>query len=235
MVLVAALALSISQNPVQQPKYIELQMEGWKLHVEQAIVTTRPKLWEAAKNELMCQFLRIKRVVPDDALGKIQKVSFFVHLNNPKNVAAAYHPSRTWLIENKQNPDMARCIEIGNLENFVAWTYHQPWMIMHELAHAYHDQFLPDGWNNKDILNAFKSAVDSKKYDEILWYDGGKRKAYGLNNQMEYFAETSESYFGQNDGFPFIRAELKEFDSVGYAAMQKVWGDPVIRVPKDGN
>lgn len=49
-------------------------------------------------------------------------------------------------------------------------------------------------------------------------------KHYALNNSQEYFAETSEAYFGTNDFFPFVRAELKEHDPRGFGLMEKVWG-----------
>jgi hypothetical protein len=49
---------------------------------------------------------------------------------------------------------------------------------------------------------------------------------------MEYFSECSEAYFGQNDFYPFVRAELKEFDRAGYALMVKEWGEaPVKKLP----
>jgi len=41
---------------------------------------------------------------------------------------------------------------------------------------------------------------------------------------MEYFAEASESYFGVNDFYPFVRAELKEFDPAAYFLMEEIWG-----------
>lgn len=223
------LALLPSQAPVYD--YAVMNLEGWIVHVERKIITTRPKLWTAARNELTCQLMRIERSVPDGPLAKIKTVPLWIHLNNPSNPGAAYHPSRKWLEEHNQDPDMARGIEFGNAENLVSWPYHQPWMAFHEMAHAYHDQFLPKGWQNEQILAAFNGATASHKYDSILCEDGGTRKAYALTNQMEYFAETSEAYIGQNDGFPFIRAELKTFDPAGYEAARMAWGDPVIKVP----
>ncbi len=43
-------------------------------------------------------------------------------------------------------------------------------------------------------------------------------------DQKEYFAEATEAYFGVNDFFPFVRAELKAYDPVGFALMEAVWG-----------
>jgi hypothetical protein len=40
----------------------------------------------------------------------------------------------------------------------------------------------------------------------------------------EYFAELSEAYFWVNDFYPFVRAELREHDPAGYAAVEAAWG-----------
>ena len=40
---------------------------------------------------------------------------------------------------------------------------------------------------------------------------------------MEYFAELSESYFGTNDFYPFIRAELKVHDPRGFEVLKAAW------------
>ena len=62
------------------------------------------------------------------------------------------------------------------------------------------------------------------KYKRVLYYDGSKRKAYALNNPMEFFAEASEAYFGRNDFQPFNRRQLKAFDAKTYRMIEKVWG-----------
>jgi hypothetical protein len=125
-------------------------------------------------------------------------------------------------------------VEIANARNFVSWTYEQPWMIMHELAHAYHFRFLQEAENNPEVLAAFRKAMDSKKYESVRHWDGKMTKHYACTNQMEYFAEATEAYFGTNDFFPFVHAELMNFDEDGTALMEKVWGKPVKRLPKQG-
>ena len=40
---------------------------------------------------------------------------------------------------------------------------------------------------------------------------------------MEYFAEATEAYFGANDFYPFVRAELKEHYQKRYALMERLW------------
>jgi hypothetical protein len=45
-----------------------------------------------------------------------------------------------------------------------------------------------------------------------------------LTNRFEYFAECSEAYFGRNDFYPYLRADFKSFDPIGFAAVEQVWG-----------
>ena len=78
--------------------------------------------------------------------------------------------------------------------------------------------------DHPEIVAAYKDAKEKGIYDKVLLYTGKTVRHYGLNNQMEYFAESTEAYFGVNDFYPFVRAELKEHDPAMYAVMQKVWG-----------
>jgi hypothetical protein len=41
---------------------------------------------------------------------------------------------------------------------------------------------------------------------------------------MEYFAEATEAFFGTNDFYPFVRAELKRHDPAAYELMNELWG-----------
>jgi hypothetical protein len=45
-----------------------------------------------------------------------------------------------------------------------------------------------------------------------------------MNNEKEYFAESTEAFFGVNDFYPFVRAELKEYDPEMCALQGEVWG-----------
>ena len=58
----------------------------------------------------------------------------------------------------------------------------------------------------------------------MLLYTGQKVRHYALTDHKEYFAESTESYFGVNDFYPFVRAELKEHDPAMYALMEEIWG-----------
>jgi hypothetical protein len=133
-----------------------------------------------------------------------------------------YHVSAGWLRDHDMNPDKAGAVEIANAKNFLTWTHQQPWMVLHELAHGYHHQFL--GFGHAGVRACYKNAVESKSYESVLHINGRKERAYALTNEMEYFAEASEAYFGTNDFYPFVRAELKKHDPKMFALLEKVWG-----------
>ncbi|MFI5385556.1 MAG: hypothetical protein ACHQ50_05480 [Fimbriimonadales bacterium] len=207
--------------------YSDLTIEGWTVHVESAEISD--PTWSSVQKELSNQLYRIGRVVPDEPLAKLRKVAIWVHKEDPATKCAAYHPEAKWLQDHGSDPAMAHGVEIANARNFISWTYEQPWMVMHELSHAYHHQFLADGFQNKEIKAVWDADMASKKYDHVLHWDGKTLKHYAENNPMEFFAECTEAYFGRNDFYPFVNAELKTFDPEAYKLMENIWGKPQKR------
>lgn len=200
----------------------QLNVEGWSVRVESGV--NDDPFWSAAKAELTRQLQNIKRIVPDGPLAKLQKVTIWVNSASKVTQCMAYHPGAAWLKDHGANPEMAKGVEMGSCKNFASWTYEQPWMVMHELAHAYHDQFLEKGFENSEVLEVFRKAMESKRYESVLHWNGKNTKHYATTNQMEFFAETTESYFGTNDFYPFVKAELMNFDIEALDLMQKIWG-----------
>jgi hypothetical protein len=208
-------------DPVEQ--YIERKIEGWKVLVNR-------KLLDEGKGELADETLkllgdhlyRITRVVPAEPLAKLRGIPVWVELAHPKHPCMCYHPSAGWLRENGMNPAKAKGVELANARTFLDWTKQQPWMVLHELAHGYHDQVL--GFDDATVAECHRLAKESKAYESVLKWDGRKVRHYALNNPQEYFAEATEAYFGTNDHYPFVRAEMKEFDPRCYELMEKVWG-----------
>ena len=100
------------------------------------------------------------------------------------------------------------------------WAKH-PYVILHELAHSYHDQVL--GFNI-DIINAYRRAEKAGLYEKVLLFRGGLTRHYASTNHKEFFAEMTESYLGVNDFYPFVRAELKEHDPETFHLMERIWG-----------
>ena len=96
-------------------------------------------------------------------------------------------------------------------------------MVLHELAHALHDQVLRP---EQPRLEAALEAVRSRgSYDQTLRWSGAIASHYALTTVDEYFAETTESLLGVNDFYPFVRAELLGVDPEGAALVAALWGD----------
>jgi hypothetical protein len=203
----------------------ELQnIEGWNVRVNKHLSIEKPELAAKTLKLLDMHLYQITRVVPAPAVAKLQKVTIWVELHDRLVPCMCYHPDLGWVMENGLNPAKVKCVELGNPKNFLTWTVHQPWMVLHELSHAYHDQYLPEGYNNPEIAKTYQNAKDHDLYKCILRNSGRSETAYAMNNAMEYYAETSEAFFGVNDFFPFNRAELKLHDPQGYEMMVKEWG-----------
>jgi hypothetical protein len=204
-------------------RYAEQQVEGWKVLVNKRLLPAENRrLRERALKLLGDHLYRITRVIPAEALAKLRKIPVWVELAEPHHPCMCYHPSADWLREHGMNPQKAGAVEIANARTFLTWTHEQPWMVLHELAHGYHDQVL--GFDNAEVRACYASARAAKLYDSVLHYDGRKMRAYALTNEQEYFAEATEAYFGTNDFYPFVQAELKEHDPRAHALLTKLWG-----------
>ncbi len=204
--------------------YEEMHIEGWVVRVNKRLIEEHRDLADESVELLKFQLYQITRMVPAPALEKIRTVPIWLEHQDPLVICMCYHPDPDWVASHGLNPAKAHCVEIGNARRFLDWEKTQPWMVLHELAHAYHDQFLPDGFDNADVKAAFESARDQKLYDHVLRGDGHIEKAYAMTDRMEYFAECSEAFFGTNDFYPFVRAEFKEHDPKGYQALGRAWG-----------
>jgi len=101
-------------------------------------------------------------------------------------------------------------------------TNSQPWAVLHELAHAYHDRVL--GFDYEPIKSEHQRVIREKLYESVLHISGRVKRHYALVDHKEYFAEMSEAYFGTNDFYPFVRAELEEHDPGTFALLGRIWG-----------
>jgi hypothetical protein len=213
-------------------RYQPQEIEGWKVLVNRKLLDEQPALAQAVQRELQAQLYHVARRVPGPALEKLRKVTFWVELTDRDVQGMCYHPSTEWLKGHGFNPEKAGGVEIGNARHFVDWSAaDQPWMALHELAHAYHHQVL--GYEHPGIKAAFKKAVESKSYESVLYCRGGKKRHYALNNDQEYFAESCEAFFGVNDFYPFLRAELREHDPGMHELLREVWGEKPAKAKPD--
>jgi hypothetical protein len=219
--LAAATTLVADPAPkLSAADYQTVQVRSWTVHVEKSLAD-HPRRQQAL-DLLTRKLTEVEQLVPAATLPKLRLVNIW--LSRKVASGACYHPSRGWLEANGRVVEMERGIELQNIDHFIDWADTQPLMILHELAHAWHDREIPQGFQNPEILAVYKAAVASGKYAKVRHHDGGETRHYGLNDAMELFAESTEAYFGRNDFQPFDRAELKDFDPKAYAMVEKMWG-----------
>jgi hypothetical protein len=223
----------LDDSPTYEPTdgYDVRQVEGWTVLVNKRFLLDQPELADRALTLVRFQLYQVARRLPEPAVGSLRKIKIWLEEAESHHRCAAYHPDTGWLVDHGMNPDKGRCVEIANARNFLAWTFDQPWMVLHELAHGYHDQTLENGFGNREVKEAFDQAMKAGKYKSVLRASGKVEKSYAATNPMEYFAEATEAFFGTNDFYPFVRAELQEHDPAMAALLGKLWGPGERRGP----
>ena len=209
---------------VEQDEYETRAIEGWTVRVNRQLSQGEPELCARTLELLRFQLYQITREVPDPALKKIQTVVIWVELDDPLFPCMCYHPDRGWVVGHGLDARKTHGVEIANAKNFLQWVHKQPWMVFHELAHAYHHDFLPGGFENPQVLAAYNNAKQKGLYNAVLRNNGRTERAYAMTNPMEYFSECSEAFFGTNDFYPFVQVEFKVHDRRGYDTLKSAWG-----------
>jgi hypothetical protein len=207
-------------------RYETRDLEGWTILVNKGLLRDQPDLAARTLTLVAHQLYEVTLRVPSGPLKRLREIPIWVEEKEPHHPCMAYHPDPGWLREHDMNPAKARAVEIANARNLLLWNRDQPWMVLHELAHGYHHRDLPGGYQNPDLKAAFARIKASGRYNSVLRIGGQEERAYAATNPMEYFAEATEAYFGTNDFYPFVRAELKRHDPELYELLGKLWEGP---------
>ncbi len=232
LVVLGAVSPSRAESPAKEnPKRpmfydpVEKTVEGWTIAADPKLFEKEnAKIQELAFKALANHLQRVEFIVPKERLAELKKIRIWVELDNPNIKGMQYHPNKGWLMANKHDPRLVKHVHIPQakeLYNPRMWAKH-PYVVLHELAHGFHDQYL--SFDHAGIVKVFNHAKDEKLYEKVLLYTGRKVRHYALTNHKEYFAESTEAYFGVNDFYPFVRAELKEHDPQMHALLEKIWG-----------
>ncbi|QDV53971.1 anthrax toxin lethal factor-related metalloendopeptidase [Gimesia fumaroli] len=204
---------------------VEQKIEGWTVDVDpQLLAPEHAETGKSALAALANHLQRVKFIVPKERVEQLQQVRIWIDLKHAKLDRMQYHPSKGWLVANGHDPRLAKHVHIpvaGQLMARNMWAQH-PYVVLHELAHAFHDQVL--SFDQADIVATFNAAKEKGIYESVLVHTGKKVRHYGLNNHKEYFAESTEAYFGVNDFYPFVRAELQTHDPKMFELLVKIWG-----------
>jgi dipeptidyl-peptidase-4 len=161
--------------------------------------------------------LRLKTWIPAGPQAKLLEVKIWLEWNSTngpwgRTSAYQYHPGRDWLLDMDFNPEKHKCVEFGNAASLAKRSPDATVsVLLHELAHAYHDQVLT--FDNLDILAAYKRCVEGTAYPERDWVK---------SNHKEFFAGVTTRYFGRKEE----REAVGRRDPVLEEFLQKTWGKP---------
>ncbi|RYH21283.1 hypothetical protein EON65_21035 [archaeon] len=223
--------------------YVPVYIAGWKLMCEPNVFQDVPLLEEILTQELSL----MRELFPAPARCKLQESTpiwlnkSLVYGSKTKPVdeqKAMYHPvgGANWLKKHGLSVFKEGCVEICNATSYLRdrELWGQGGILVHEYSHAYHDKFCTQGYDNPDVLAAYKQAMAAKLYDCVAVHGPqgvkGPMKHYACSNHMEFFAELSVAYlFNQdecteyNKWFPFNRCQLRKHDPDTCAFLERMW------------
>ncbi len=226
---IRAAAVQRSDDAAAKPNGVRFdpvvrEIEGWTVHVDPALLDGEHREEGVRALEMLANHLqRIEILVPSRPLEEMRRLEIWIEHSHPTLKSKQYHPSRGWLVENGHDPRLEKKVHIPLARDLLSreQMLKHPAVILHELAHAYHDQVL--GFDHPEIVAAFARAQLAGNYQRVLDHRGGTVRHYALSNHKEYFAEGTEAYFYRNDFYPFVGAELKQHDPALHGLLETIW------------
>lgn len=230
LLLSGLLAAVESQVPPAHKKVgwvetVKLDLQGWTVHADARLVNGEAKAVGARALSMLENHLeRIAILLPEKQLTELRKMEIFIEHSHPELGNMQYHPGVDWLNERGYDPRLNKKVHIPQATELLSrkQMLKHPAVILHELAHAYHDQVL--GFEQPEIIKIYDAAMQKGIYEKVLLFTGDTVKHYGATNHKEYFAEATEAYLYHNDFYPFVRAELRLHDPAVFSLLEEIWG-----------
>ena len=198
--------------------YTISNIEGWKVYVNNGLLPggDHADVGATALKKLARHMVLVKSWVPDEPLAKLLKVGIWLEVDSTRGphgrtALYQYHPGLDWLRKMDFHPGKHKCVEYGRASSLVKADDRRAKTLLHELAHAYHDQIL--GFDEPEIMAAYKRAVEGTAYPPRDWVK---------SNHKEFFAGVTTRYFGTKAE----REALVKRDPVLAKKLRKIWSKP---------
>lgn len=224
-------------QPVTADRFEIRNIEGWTIYTNREVLKQHPELMARTFGHLKWDLYQIKLAAPATAVTNLQEHSP-IWIEYDEKVSLSYHPETAWLLERgyqlPRDPDSMLSL---SAKGYVADSYRHPFVIFHEMTHGYDHHFIGQGhdYGNDECEANYQRMMKSGINQNVKIWDGRTGAHYAQTNRMEYLAESSEAYFGANDIYPFVRAELREQDPQMARFLERYWGvDPeqILRLEK---
>lgn len=217
--LLAVAAAAEAYEPTSH--YTVKNIEDWKVYVHNDLLPggKHVETGAAALRRLKGDMIEVKRWVPDRPLKKLLKVGIWLEVdstNGPhgRTPTFHYHPHMDWLKKMDFHPGKHKCVEYSRAQALAGRDNKKKRSsktLLHELAHAYHDQILT--FDDPEIMAAYRRCVQGTAYPERDWVK---------SNHKEFFAGVTTRYFGTEEE----RKALVERDPILAKKLREIWGKP---------
>jgi hypothetical protein len=198
------------------------KVRGWSIHIHKVYANGDKAVLDNAMKNIDIQLGHVETLMPEKAVAKLKNIPIWV---SPGRRKAEYHWSEGWVVANNRPVEMTHSVQISDINVLSRTRPTGPWVLMHELAHGYHDREVSKA-DKKAIADAYQSALAKGLYQKVLHTKRGRGKfvkAYAATRMPEYFSENTEAYFGVNDFYPFLRAELIDYDPAMAKIIERVY------------
>ena len=196
-------------------QYSRMNINGWTVYVSSEF-SKDVRARNAILKKIKSQTAFIATRLSGKHLKVLRKSDLWVEAGQHYRSLARHHASKGAIYQEGLNIDKFRDVEIFG--GFARQRH--PSLVLHELAHVYHDRKL--SWHDSRIermYKKFKATMPSAK-DRC----GRSFKAYALENHHEFFATFTESYFGKTCTYPHNRETIQKRHPEMYAFLTKTWG-----------
>lgn len=207
------------------------RVRGWEIRIRDPWPDSETPGPETALPLLDGQIRKVEELLPRRASRTLRKTVLWLSPAYPGvRPTAEYHPGAQWLRDNGRDPAMVKGVEFTDVPLLAQEVVRMPVLLLHELAHAWHDQIL--GFDHPDVVAAWERNKQSGRLDKVERRLFGRsdrpvERHYGLTNPQEFFAEMSEAWFDVNDFFPTNRRELVRTDPETARLVERLWNaDP---------
>ena len=221
--------------------YEQRDLLGFRLMINHDLVDSEPELLDRVLLQLEHDIDQISSLVPQPQFDVLRASTIWIELQGSMAMGGragrgmCFHPSAQWLTNHGLLAEKEGGVEIIRAADYPQWRLNQPFMLFHELAHAYHWRL---GFDHPEVKSAYEEAMKSGLYDSVdynMSSNGEPVRGYAANNEREYFAELSEAYFGLNDYFPFTRRQLEAHDPAGLDMVRRLWSLPRDQLHSTGD
>lgn len=233
---VAGEAEAAAGRPSLEAVYERRELAGFPLMVSREFVAEDPELLARVLLQLEADLDEVRAMIPGPALAALRRTTVWVERQGAvveggmSGRGMCCHWSADWLESAGLPREKAGGVEIVNAADFLEWRRSQPYMTLHEFAHAYHRML---GADLPEIVETYRAAAEAGIYEGVGRNSvpaGEGVRAYAATNHHEYFAELTEAYFALNDFVPYTRAQLAAMDPAGLTMVERLWNLPAEEI-----